>query len=118
MLWRRFLRSYIGYNEIYFILSNFKCNPQCELTLLFLTGEIVIENSRRRHQTTNRMKGLVHLFAAISLVEIDARVVTEDKNIATALATNSHAVVILSRREKKSRLPLVEKCTQEVHRRQ
>ena len=45
------------------------------------------------------MKGLVHLLAAISFVKIDARIVTEDKNIATTLATNSHAV-ILSRREK------------------
>ena len=49
------------------------------------------------------MKGLIHLLAAISFVEVDARVVTEDKNIATALATNSHAV-ILSRKENKSQL--------------
>ena len=45
------------------------------------------------------MKGLVHLLAAISFVEVDARVVTEDKNIATALATKQSCSSFEPKRE-------------------
>ena len=69
---------------------------------LFLIGEIIIQNSRCRHQTTNRMKGLVNLLAAVSFVEIDARIVTKDKNIATALhvAAHMHGLSRVKEREK------------------
>jgi len=52
---------------------------------LSLVGKIIVQNCTRRHETTNGMKTLVHLLAAVSLVEVDARIITKDKNIATAL---------------------------------